>query len=360
MAVVDCPGDTIAGLDVEVARFFPRGGGGSKSHRTGVALDLSRVHVVNGGSGHVDANRREPPPSPMGYPRHLTKRLWLGAESPLNVLGFGLIGFGLSWRSVWNAAKLVENRRVFIEAKARVRAQALQRSTPTEGSAIAIDALTDPLLQLTRYAQAYNPNWIVGVHVGGRILSAALTSLLSLKPENCLFVSTHFTRNRLFVLESHEGKTPNQISGRVLVVDDIVRTGNTLRNLRTWLMDHNHAQGPWEISDIAFATLIVATDGFNSPPSFRPDWMFHRTRALDFALPWTELSRRISEAFDNRDRGRQFDQSEIDQHEMMARDFSLAIALAKKYLPLEEVVELVGTAGLEGRLLPQIGSRLKA
>lgn len=209
------------------------------------------------------------------------------------------------------------------------------------------DNLVDAIAELARFAKNQKPDWVMGVHVGGRLLSVALCDVLGIPPERCLFVSTHLSRNRLFAIEGEGGGEPNSISGSMLIVDDISRSGTTLRDLKNFLHRQNY-DGELQLSKVSFAVLVVA-DKEDAERKFYPDWAYYHTLEKYFRLPWTDTSIEVATAYDRRERNSELfargmvhlqtdiNEAKIEEHERQARNFAHALKVAGSYLRIDEI-----------------------
>src|SRR6476660_7700703 len=57
-----------------------------------------------------------------------------------------------------------------------------------EGDCLEGDKFADGVAALLQYAKQVNPDWILGVHPGGRLLSVRICEFLNLDPTRCFFV----------------------------------------------------------------------------------------------------------------------------------------------------------------------------
>ena len=264
------------------------------------------------------------------------------------ILSFALVLFGV-FRSrgfLVEVARRAHNQKVFFERDTPVRE--LESAPMVSGDVLSGEGLEKALYEIATFAKSQRPDWILGVHVGGRFLSVAITHLLGLSPKQCLFVSTHRSRNSKFTIESEGEGALGEISGSMLVVDDISRTGATLRDLKNFLHARNYA-GEFKLSKVIFAVLVIASESGVLMGRFRPDWFYFKTLLRYFRLPWTDLSLAVQTAYDQRERGKEliargqrklaadWDGFLIDDHERQARSFNYALDVARKHLPIDAV-----------------------
>ena len=209
----------------------------------------------------------------------------------------------------------------------RVLAQREELPLLDENAELTKPNLRDAVVKLVAYSKQLNPDWIVGVHPGGRLLSVYVADRIGLDQSKCGFVRTDPDRTDRLVLEL----PPNEkMTGRLLLVDDISRTGDTLDALKWFFIERNFSS-ICALDRINFAVLLVVSDPDNAY-AFRPDWVRFRTEKKWFRLPWTDLAVRIKTAFAFRKMGLQFSQAAIDQHEQLVSDYNYALGLARKYI----------------------------
>ena len=191
---------------------------------------------------------------------------------------------------------------------------------------LSTSALNDAVARLIEYATEVNPDWIVGVHPGGRLLSVYMADKINLDASRCLFVRTDPDRTDRLVFEL----PPNEkMSGTLLVIDDISRTGDTLEALKLFFVERNFTD-VCALQRIYFAVLLVVSIA-DYEESFRPDWVRFRTDNRWFKLPWTDLAVKVKTTFAAKRMGLHFDPNVIEQHERMTIDHNYTLGLAKKY-----------------------------
>lgn len=243
-----------------------------------------------------------------------------------------IIGYVANYRYLFAVARKLKNGDVFSQVDAQKAATRLVWVKNLEGDRLEGETLRSALVALTEYAQEFKPNWIVGVHPGGRFLSTLLTERLNLSKRQCLYVGTNSKRNPTFVFEPDPAKVANRLQGKMLFVDDIVRTGNTLNSLKLYVQDLNFG-GTFDLSTVEFACLALVVPEF-APGQLRfyPDWFCARTPNKLLHLPWTPFSRRVELAYSLRYRGLDHDTNLIEEYESLIRNFDSTLAVAKTYL----------------------------
>lgn len=269
------------------------------------------------------------------------------------------------WPVVWAApailvvliAVAVVTNRSFLAEAARRRYNAivfrdrpsyaaLRATLHAMGDNTSVSDMTEPVAELALFCRNLQPDYVMGVHVGGRLLSTTVCDVIGLDRKKCLFVSTHRSRNELFTIEAEGGGPPDKIEGSLLIIDDISRTGNTLRDLKNFLHRQNY-DASVRLSQVTFAVLVVADKG--AKRVFVPDWAYFHTDEKYFKLPWTDHSLEVATAYDRRatnltliDRGKSdlvvdYNEYLIEEHEAHARHFAEALNKAAGFLRMDEI-----------------------
>jgi adenine/guanine phosphoribosyltransferase-like PRPP-binding protein len=127
---------------------------------------------------------------------------------------------------------------------------------------------------LFEYASELRPDYIVGVNRGGAVVGAYLSLCLDVGDKR--FATCYVERDGL----AECGKQ-QELSGTVLVVDDITRTGKTLEILRT----HLEETFP-QIKKTVMATLVAAVDANGEPKFKKLDFAALLTKNQHLTLPW--------------------------------------------------------------------------
>jgi hypoxanthine phosphoribosyltransferase len=192
-------------------------------------------------------------------------------------------------------------------------------------------ALQAALKELCSYAKRLKPDWIVGVHPGGRMLSVLLADAIEFPHDRCLFIRTSADRHSRVVFEPSPTFPNSRLEGTMLVVDDISRSGDTLETIKRFLIEKNY-YGEISLERAKFAVLLVVAEPDDPPAKFRPDWVYYRTDKRDFRLPWSELSVKIGSAYAHRRQKMAYDDTVIRQYERLVSDFSYALSIAQKYV----------------------------
>lgn len=194
-------------------------------------------------------------------------------------------------------------------------------------------AFSQALSKLISYARLVDPDWVLGVHPGGRLLSVVVAEQLGMPPNRCRFVRTVSHASKEIVLDANN-KIPNvPLQGKLLVVDDITRTGDTLNLVKTFFFEKNYGQ-LFQFSDIRFAVLLAVVQ--EDELAFRPDFVSYGTNIRNFKLPWSEFSERIGTAHAEA-RQKSGDASEaikqvLEDYKRIISDDEYALALAKRYI----------------------------
>lgn len=209
------------------------------------------------------------------------------------------------------------------------------------------------VMDLAAFVRAEKPDWLIGVHTGGRLLTSFVASEVGFETERCVFAHTEATRATSFRITR-----ANQLTGKLLFVDDITRTGSTLRALNRYVMQRV-ILGEYDINDAKYAVMVVVEYGGPSAESelvFDPHWARFSSRHRFLKLPWSTLSERVKHEYENKFRGLSFDAKYLDLHERIVADFKfslwcaqLALAEGDKFERLVKEGNL--TDAYEGRVL---------
>ena len=177
---------------------------------------------------------------------------------------------------------------------------------------------------LAEYARDFNPSWIVGVHPGGRLLSVYIADKLSIPLERCLFAHTEPERiSEIFI----RGLKQNQdLSGSVLVIDDIARTGNTLRAVQAHFRYYT-SHGTYKLARHLYAVLLLVDR--EKEMVFVPDWYKFATKVSFIKFPWSPLSEKIRHELAQKAKGFKVDERYLALHEKIAEDPKIALQVAQ-------------------------------
>ncbi len=184
--------------------------------------------------------------------------------------------------------------------------------------------------ELASYAKQFKPDWIIGVHPGGRILSVLLTERLGLPRQRCLYAGTYPARNPCIAFYPDPDQFATPVSGRVLLVDDIVRSGKTLNDLKTHLKGLNF-EDDFQVTNVRFAALLlVATDIDKNQIRFLPDWFSLRTNQPGLMLPWSGFGERVATQYRLRQANAVHDEGMITAYEELTQSYDKALSFAKE------------------------------
>jgi hypoxanthine phosphoribosyltransferase len=228
---------------------------------------------------------------------------------------------------------------------------------PPAFRAVPLKKLLLGIHDLAEYARAFNPSWIVGVHPGGRLLSVYIADKLSIPLERCLFAHTEPEHISEILVR---GLKPDQeLSGPVLVIDDIARTGNTLRAVQAHFRYYT-SHGTYKISRHLYAVLLLVDR--EKEMVFVPDWYKFTTKVSFIKFPWSPLSEKIRHELVQRTKGFKVDERYLALHEKMAEDPKIALQVAKMAIEASDRFEelFARNALPESILRPEDGRRIGA
>lgn len=243
---------------------------------------------------------------------------FIASLSPSNFLGLILSitvsVIALSILAVKHQVKMVAAANRNFKTTRQIEAPEFPSESMAEGTQQAID-------QLVKYAKEIDPDCIVGVHAGGRLVSALVCEELDIPEHHCGYFSTDLYRDR----EPQLFMKSNSLHGKVLVIDDVIRTGSTLEMIRRKIT-HDTFYKKMDVDSSFFAALVVAEDRRKfSKGYFFPDWLRFKTKRDDEQLPWSRLNAGIRMAMMYKNKDRDFDEYMIAVHDRLIKDVSFAL-----------------------------------
>jgi adenine/guanine phosphoribosyltransferase-like PRPP-binding protein len=191
--------------------------------------------------------------------------------------------------------------------------------------------------ELGRYVGDLGPDWIVGVNLGGRLLSAYVADLIKFPRPKCLFMRRSDDNRTMAFVEQREQTSANwAYNGNMLVIDDISRTGGTFEAIRSVLVGINYTN-EFDLRRVYFATLIEVLE----PHSLRvrPDWSWRYTdERYNIRFPWSMLGLGIVSALRRKGVRPRLNLDEKDyeilaEYQRIGSDFEYALATAKRFIP---------------------------
>lgn len=183
--------------------------------------------------------------------------------------------------------------------------------------------------RFVQYVEILKPDYILGIHTGGRLLSVLVGDRLGFDPDKIGFLHTRIERDtRIQFAEAETGATGKSSipSGTVLLIDDIVRGGGTLNEATAFLREQT-ISGKLAITDLRTASLCVQSES-----NVRPDWWGIEVKSSMFQTPFTRLSNAILNAYRKHRRGEPLSRAEKDfiaRHESIVLDYERSLAIAK-------------------------------
>lgn len=259
----------------------------------------------------------------------------------MGIMSIGAICLYIKRDEVIALARAVEARKAFSNL-ATLPARSQAPSPPAHLHGLHGLELREACDALVEYARGFKPDWILGVHPGGRLLSVYVGHLLGIPADRCLFVSTC----REYQDEPEVRGFLERVEGKLLVIDDISRSGATLHVVKDLLEDLNRS-GKFDLGRVAFAALTVVTMPFGGRDIFRPDWTRFGTTDPNFHLPWTGLSREIRTELVKRKAGQRFDAQIIDIYEDLISNQDTAYGLVMGFLEAESESDAVAEGEAE-------------
>jgi adenine/guanine phosphoribosyltransferase-like PRPP-binding protein len=210
-------------------------------------------------------------------------------------------------------------------------ADAARQIAIIHGDRLSGNAFHGAIDKLVQFARLQNPDWIVGLHPGGRLISTYVAEQLGVAPDRCLFLRTDLNRMRAEVDMTlnlrFEAEPVGRMEGKVLVVDDVSRTGRTIKEVGAFLAERTNS-GLASIRGVCFAVLVRAEVSIQQTSV----WAAYTTRERNINLPWSPLSNRIDQAY--AEIQARYGEH-LEQHRRLVFDFEYARTLFHKYLLAE-------------------------
>ena len=156
-------------------------------------------------------------------------------------------------------------------------------SSIQEDKSLSQEETTLGLKNLNSILEQVEPSYVVGLNRGG-VLVGAYLSLASELPserfERCCVIKEGA---RVTKVECNF----RELSGEVLVIDDILRSGHTMKAAISEILKLNP-----EIKRIYSATLVATVDSSGSPIGYSDlsFCSFTKPRHVDVRLPWSDIS----------------------------------------------------------------------
>jgi hypoxanthine phosphoribosyltransferase len=248
---------------------------------------------------------------------------------PLVVSMVAIAGYVKNRDRLLEIVRVLQNQKRFSAERDLPPRHAFPLVSPDNLNEMKDSDLQRAVADIIAYAREYKPDWIAGVHPGGRLLSVIVGEQLGLSPDRCIYVSTYRSRTANI---DFMPPINNVFAGKLLIIDDISRTGDTLRAIRSYLYARNLGDSNYRLTSVRFAVLLVVETPDDSELRFRPDWVYGRTKNQNFKLPWSQLSADIREAYDNRQARYWYNRDAIREHRRICRDFEYALEKARRYL----------------------------
>ncbi len=242
---------------------------------------------------------------------------------------FGIHAFKLEIQGLINHSKLI------LKEISDEKLDSLIDNSKNIDLEISSEECIGALNSLINFLEKEKPDYIVGIHPGGQIISAYIAAKMVYGNERWGFANTEPARlPKMSISFPPPSENKNYISGRkVVFIDDISRSGRTLslveKCFRLMLL-----KNLIKFREAKFTVLIEAVKkGEKGIDRFKtPDWFYYRTTYKELKLPWSFLSDQIKLAYEERQNQGDFDQNFIDFHEKLTSDFNFAIHVANQII----------------------------
>jgi len=167
-------------------------------------------------------------------------------------------------------------RKKIVAARQKMKIDNLESQETTEEKLFA-DKFSKTMLDFASFSKKFKPDFVIGLNQGGTMIGAGIALGLGVPNRN-------FGRCYVNTREDYAECDIKNLYGKILLVDDICRTGNTMRLAKKYLS--NEFKDTLEVN---LATLVSVVDPTENPSSLLTFYAYS-TSNKDFRLPWTDLS----------------------------------------------------------------------
>lgn len=150
-----------------------------------------------------------------------------------------------------------------------------------DGEQITTDKTASGIVELTSYVNDFDPDYLVCLNRGGILIGSHISLLLQIPTENLLKCS--IKREKL-------GNTTitncdvSKVSGKVLILDSMIRTGDTFSLAIDYIKQHGD-----NISKIESVALVTKLDENDLPAFKQLSHHIYTTTDINMKFPWTKL-----------------------------------------------------------------------
>jgi hypoxanthine phosphoribosyltransferase len=224
---------------------------------------------------------------------------------------------------------IVEGAGTFRDLRVGRNARRIRRVDPAlfqKFAPVQVPSLREATEQLVEFAKEIEPQWIMGVNYGGHILASYVSAQIKLPPRFVGTIQSFYDDEPELIFAQQQ----NHISGRLLIIDDIARTGGTLERIRQFML-HRNSVDALHFSDIVIATLFVSDRVNPATMSGGPAWFHSTVLGNAHTFPWTKESSNLKATWSNRTG---VTSPAIREWKEMIRDQELSRARAARYFDL--------------------------
>ena len=153
------------------------------------------------------------------------------------------------------------------------------QSSVMEYSRISRSNVEDSLNTMVSFVSGKKPDFLIGLNIGGIIVGSYLASNLQI-PENRFIKCSVSKYEKEYKITIY---TEEEIYGKVLIIDDISRSGLTMEIAK------RHIEKEYRNNlEIITATLVAFTDENTDRPLYENlDFYSYKTHNLHLLFPWT-------------------------------------------------------------------------
>jgi hypoxanthine phosphoribosyltransferase len=256
---------------------------------------------------------------------------------PVSISALAATGYIMHRHEVVEVAQGLRNRRLFSrdgELQRGNRAPELALGRPGQNRLVG-PSLVEGVSALASYVERTDPDWVVGVNLGGRLLSAYVSNKIKISPERCLFMRRSDDGTSMEFEREAGSSVRNRHEGHMLVIDDVSRTGITFATIRSFLMRTNYQREHHHFRRVSFATLIEVVEPHSAGVRMRSDWSWRTTRDPTFSFPWSNLSADVNLAVNLKRDHFQLDRKMgqvLEEYKKIGSDYGYALETAGDYI----------------------------
>lgn len=195
--------------------------------------------------------------------------------------------------------------------------------TPPEGESIPSTETTEYIEKLKEWIVRSKPDFIVGVHISGLMIAAKIADELGYPERKVAYYAT--TKSLADEPELHLFGNANGLSGRICVIDDVTRRGQTLEQVSKRIFS-DYQRNENSVSDAEYAVMITARSPSKVEKGyFDPNFSVAETENQNVPLPWTNFMLSVRDDIDALKSGGKFEESRIQTYTAMKENLKFSL-----------------------------------